>query len=218
VFETELLQAVYLPVESIVPAFFNPPIRTSEDAIAAIEASMREHGFHPAWPLKQGNDGRLADGHRRHMAAMRAGIKMVPVIIIKDMTSEQIWSFENGTTRRNIRPAEYAQAVAAGLDLKYIPTNIARKINHLVEMVDIEGLQKLAKEGKSPDVWTQARAIARYCEDSSPDFMRACLTWIITSSDGTMRFRQYRAMDGDPDALRDIVLQGKRLVISIHGE
>ena len=73
------------PPSSLTPYAENP--RLNDDAVEAVAASIREFGFRQ--PIVADAEGVIIVGHTRWKAAMKLGLKRVPVHVAKDLTEEQ---------------------------------------------------------------------------------------------------------------------------------
>jgi DNA modification methylase len=78
------------PITSIRPYENNPRI-IDDEAVAAVAASIKGFGFRV--PILLDKSGMIIAGHVRYKAALKLGLKQVPVIIAKDLTPEQIRAF-----------------------------------------------------------------------------------------------------------------------------
>jgi len=77
------------PIISIRPYENNP--RLNDQAVDAVVASIREYGF--LQPIVIDKAGVIIAGHTRYKAALKLGLKKVPVIVAKDLTPEQIKAY-----------------------------------------------------------------------------------------------------------------------------
>jgi DNA modification methylase len=73
------------PLDSIKPYANNP--RHNEAAVDAVANSIREFGFRQ--PLVVDQDGVIVVGHTRYLAAIKLGLKVVPVHVARDLTAAQ---------------------------------------------------------------------------------------------------------------------------------
>ncbi len=78
-----------IPIEQIKPYEKNP--RRNEQAVEIVMQSIKEFGFRNPILLDQNNE--IIAGHTRLKAAIKLGIKEVPVIRINDLTPEQVKAF-----------------------------------------------------------------------------------------------------------------------------
>src|SRR5215467_2844395 len=76
-------------ISSVKPYPGNP--RINDQAVDAVAASIREFGFRQ--PIVVDADGVIIVGHARYLAALKLGLKKVPVHVAKDLTPEQIRAY-----------------------------------------------------------------------------------------------------------------------------
>jgi ParB-like chromosome segregation protein Spo0J len=69
-------------IESIRPYEQNP--RLNDQAVEAVAKSLREFGFRQA--IVVDGDGVIIVGHTRYKAALKLGLKQVPVHVATDLT------------------------------------------------------------------------------------------------------------------------------------
>lgn len=74
-------------IEDLVPYENNPKLH-STDHINKLAANMQEVGF--TQPIIVDKDGVIIAGHGRRMAAMRLGMKFVPVRVMRSMTPDKV--------------------------------------------------------------------------------------------------------------------------------
>jgi DNA modification methylase len=77
------------PITSIRPYENNP--RLNDQAVDAVVASIREYGF--LQPIVIDKAGVIIAGHTRYKAALKLGLKKVPIIVAKDLSPEQIKAY-----------------------------------------------------------------------------------------------------------------------------
>lgn len=103
-----------LDVDSIeVEDGFNPRTCFDEDALSELEASIREEGLLSALTVRPGSDGAymLVAGERRLIAAKRAGLSKVPVVI-HDGSGGTAAALAENLIREDLDPIETAQALS----------------------------------------------------------------------------------------------------------
>jgi DNA modification methylase len=76
-------------IEEIKPYAGNP--RANDHAVEAVAASIREFGFRQ--PIVVDETGTILAGHTRYKAALKLGLKKVPVHVAKDLTPAQIKAY-----------------------------------------------------------------------------------------------------------------------------
>lgn len=116
---------------------FNPRTSFDEDGLAELEASIREHGVVQAPTVRPAKDGgyTVIAGERRLIAAKRAGVKRVPVVI---------------------REGEGARAAALAENLireDLDPIDTARALSDLAEAEGLATHAKLAERVKKSPSW-----------------------------------------------------------------
>src|SRR5262249_18416043 len=108
-------------ISRVKPYEKNP--RLNDDAVDAIKVSIREFGFRQ--PIVVDADGVIICGHTRYKAALKLGLKKVPVHVAKDLTSEQIKAYriaDNQTSSLSdwdyaLLPLELAELQGMNYDL-----------------------------------------------------------------------------------------------------
>ncbi|MBR3767065.1 MAG: ParB/RepB/Spo0J family partition protein [Clostridia bacterium] len=106
--------SVLLPIGDIEPDRGQPRTKFSEEALAELEASIREFGILQPLLVRPMSDGsyRIVAGERRYRAARRAGLNEVPVIIksLTDTEAAAIALIEN-LQREDLNPIEEAAGI-----------------------------------------------------------------------------------------------------------
>jgi DNA modification methylase len=107
------------PLADIKPYPNNP--RINEHAVAAVAASIRAFGFRQ--PIVVDEDGVILAGHTRYKAALRLGLKQVPVHVARGLTPDQARAYrlaDNKTAElAHWDEAMLAQELAALQDLQF---------------------------------------------------------------------------------------------------
>ena len=83
------IEIIMMPVSSIRPYENNP--RKNDNAVDKVAASIQEFGFKV--PMILDKNGVIVAGHTRLKAALKLGLKEVPVILADDLTDEQVKAF-----------------------------------------------------------------------------------------------------------------------------
>lgn len=83
-----------MKVTAIKPDPDQPRRTFNPEKMQALEASMRDDGFRPAYPIIINGGNIIVDGERRWRAAKKVGIKEVPVEIRKDITKAERLMFQ----------------------------------------------------------------------------------------------------------------------------
>jgi ParB-like chromosome segregation protein Spo0J len=76
-------------ITAVQPYDRNP--RINDGAVDAVAASLREFGFRQ--PIVVDQFGTIIAGHVRHKAAIKMGMKKVPVYVATDLTPEQVRAY-----------------------------------------------------------------------------------------------------------------------------
>jgi ParB family chromosome partitioning protein len=104
--------ATRLDVEAIQPNPYQPRKNFDPEKIEELAVSLRSSGIIQPLVVRKGSDGyELIAGERRWRAAIKAGLKEVPVII-KDVSDDQVLklSLIENLQRENLNPVEEAEA------------------------------------------------------------------------------------------------------------
>jgi DNA modification methylase/ParB-like chromosome segregation protein Spo0J len=80
------IQIEHWRVDRLIPNDANPRTHTPEQ-VAQIAASILEFGF--VNPILTGSDGRIIAGEGRHRAALKLGLRKVPVIVLEHLSEIQ---------------------------------------------------------------------------------------------------------------------------------
>lgn len=86
------------PTEAIKP-YDNNPRRISPEAIDKVAASINEFGFRQ--PIVVDKDYVVIVGHTRLQAAIKLGLKQVPVNVVDNLTPEQIKAYRIADNKTN---------------------------------------------------------------------------------------------------------------------
>jgi hypothetical protein len=131
------MKITMMDVAHIVPYERNPRI-ISEAAVDAVAASIQQFGFRQ--PIVVDTNNVIIVGHARYRAALKLGLKKVPVHVATDLTPEQIKAYriaDNKTAEMSdwnydLLPIELAELQAADYDLSLIsfdPDEVARLLS-----------------------------------------------------------------------------------------
>lgn len=74
------------PLDRLIPSDMNPRTHTAEQVVK-IAGSIREFGF--VNPILTGPDGRIIAGEGRYRAALKLGLRNVPVIVLEHLSEIQ---------------------------------------------------------------------------------------------------------------------------------
>ena len=102
------MQIEIRPIDQIKPYPGNP--RQNDAAVDAVGASIKEFGFRQ--PIVVDGDGVIIVGHTRYKAALKLGLKQVPVHVATDLTPAQA---------RAYRIADNATNEIAGWNYELLP-------------------------------------------------------------------------------------------------
>ena len=116
------MRIIEVAIDSIYPYPDNP--RRNDKAVDAVAESIRQFGFKN--PIIVDDDYVIISGHTRRLAALKLGLKEVPVYVASDMTPEQVRAF---------RLADNRVAEIADWDVKLLREEIAK-----IMTVDLESL------------------------------------------------------------------------------
>lgn len=119
------------PIERIKPAPEQPRLRFEEGALESLAESIRTHGvLQPLVVRPDGDDYILIAGERRYIAAKRAGLPSVPVVIrdVPEPAAYELSLVEN-LQRQDLDPVEEAQAYAHLVeDFDYTHEQVANRV------------------------------------------------------------------------------------------
>ena len=90
-----MVEAVMMEIDSITPYENNP--RRNAKAVDAVANSIKEFGFKN--PIIVDKNNVIISGHTRRLAAIKLGLKQVPVIIGDDLTDAQVKAFRLADNR-----------------------------------------------------------------------------------------------------------------------
>lgn len=82
-------------INEVIPYEKNP--RRNEKAVEAVANSIKEFGWKNPIIVDRGMV--IISGHTRRLAALKLGLKTVPVVIADDMTDEQVRAFRLADNR-----------------------------------------------------------------------------------------------------------------------
>lgn len=83
------MKVVNRDISSIKPYENNP--RQNKDAVESVAKSIKEFGFRQ--PIVVDSESIIIVGHTRYLAALKLGLKKVPVHVATDLTSEQVSAY-----------------------------------------------------------------------------------------------------------------------------
>lgn len=83
------MQIIFMPLKDIKPYEKNP--RYNKNAVSEVAKSISEYGFNV--PIVVDNENVIITGHTRYEASKQLGLKVVPVIIAKNLTPKQVKAY-----------------------------------------------------------------------------------------------------------------------------
>ncbi|MBU0639312.1 MAG: ParB N-terminal domain-containing protein [Planctomycetes bacterium] len=109
-------------IDRVRPYEKNP--RRNDKAVQAVADSIREFGFRQ--PIVVDSDGVIVVGHTRYKAALKLGLKTIPVHVAGDLTPQQARAYrladnrtaENAEWDVDLLPIELGELRDGGFDLK----------------------------------------------------------------------------------------------------
>jgi DNA modification methylase len=118
------MQVTLWPIERVKPYDRNP--RQNDAAVDGVAASIREFGFRQ--PIVVDEAGVIIVGHTRWKAALKLGLKKVPVHVAKDLTPAQIKAYRIADNKTNelaewdetLLPLELADLQALNFDMSLL--------------------------------------------------------------------------------------------------
>jgi len=198
----ETNKIIMVPLESLRPAPWNPPQRTTRQALKELQESIRARGI--IVPLVIDTNGNVIDGHRRLACAKALGLQVVPAVVVQADSS--LYSELNDVTRR-LNGKEWLHVFARGVQAGKAHNK------HLVEIERLCGremIERMRRENLSSSVYKVARAVCRYTGTDPADdkWMRTVITWIV---EGHRQAMAHWAMaDGiKPQRLYEVVRDGR---------
>lgn len=171
--EDEKLKFCYMETDKIKGKAYNPPSRTEPRALSVLLESIRQYGI--LNPLTIGQDGILADGHRRLECAKRLGIEKVPCVIT--WVSSDISYNEQNTSPRRLTPNEALYVLLSGG--KSNPRTAAQ-FERYSKLLGVSIMEKLCDMGLSlGGLKTNEASIKAVLGDDVNDAMlKKALVWI----------------------------------------
>ena len=130
-----MVKAVMMDIGALIPYENNP--RRNEKAVEAVANSIRDFGFKN--PIIVDKDNVIISGHTRRLAALKLGLKEVPVIVGDDLTDAQVKAF---------RLADNRVAELAVWDEDLLKQEMAKAVGmNLAEYgFDTEAIEKVIQE------------------------------------------------------------------------
>lgn len=113
-----MAQIEEVPIGDIRPYARNP--RRNDDSVDAVASSIKAFGFRA--PIIVDGDGTIIAGHTRWKAAKKLGLKTVPVIYARDLTTEQAEAYriaDNSAGSRSTWDEDLLQEILAEIGEAY---------------------------------------------------------------------------------------------------
>jgi ParB-like chromosome segregation protein Spo0J len=141
----------YWNIEKVKPYPGNP--RRNDRAVEAVAKSIQEFGFRQ--PIVVDSAGVIICGHTRYKAALKLGLKTVPVHVAADLTPQQARAYriadnraaENSEWDVDLLPIELGELRDGGTDLKLLGFTDKELAEYLREFdTDLEGGEADAEE------------------------------------------------------------------------
>lgn len=199
-------------VDSLKFAPFNPPSRTTPQAVANLKAHIDGAGKIIS-PIIVTVDSYVADGHRRLTAARELGWEYVPVIR-EDYNLPDLWCFLNGGNL-SVKRRTWMQAVREGMPLDNLPELDHKLISDLIRVVGRKTFEKLSDDGHGPSIVLVAQQIAHYCGDDSDKFVKKIILWFVEC--GTLRDAKTAKQGGCPPEILISAIEDGRSIRQTWG-
>lgn len=201
------------PVEKVKVAHFNPSKRIDRSKLTGLLLSVREHGI--LEPLVLAHDLVLADGHRRLACAKLLKLECVPVAIYKEskLDAPSLWVVLNSDTMA-LTPTQWLAAISSGLplDTPGFPESLKKRVEKLIELVGLGGIDLLVEQGRSPYIIDAADRVAKFCDRRDDDeFYKQCVDWLIYVGN-SFNVRVAIEEDIPPDVLVEAIEEAKPLM------
>ena len=118
------MQVEQWEIERVKPYDKNP--RRNDKAVEAVAKSIREFGFRQ--PIVVDKDGVIVVGHTRYKAALKLGLKTVPIHVAADLSPQQARAYRLADNRTaetaewdvDLLPIELGELRDGGTDLKLL--------------------------------------------------------------------------------------------------
>jgi hypothetical protein len=167
-------------ISKLSGSLFNSPERIEPKNIKDLVESMKKDGFWNWMPIITGNDGRVADGHRRLAAAAVVGIEKVPVERVNIETAV-LWANINLMHRR-MKTREIASAYQSGARsaIDHLPNiETTKTLRKIIAIGGEELLRKVVETKTSPNIIIRARWVANYCGEGTDEFVVRAANWLM---------------------------------------
>lgn len=163
-----------LPTSTLIPAPYNPAIRTEKTVLKTLLDSIKQFGI--MYPIMIDKNRRVIDGHRRLACAKQLKLKTVPTFLSDTkLSTDKVYELVN-TTSRKMSPNEMIYVYING---GHVPKRIEKQISQLKEIVGAEELKRLGNRYVSIAVLSMGKKIGMHCNDLSPEFIKKAILWTI---------------------------------------
>jgi hypothetical protein len=160
-------------VDSLKFAPHNPKGRTEVRKLKALVRSMSEIGL--IYPIVVDEANVVIDGHRRATAARELGWEELPAIVMAG-DRDAIYASVNVTAKK----MGGNDALTVWLKNPAAVTHQMRwQFERAERVVGRPLLERVCDAGLSLRVYRTADQIARYCDDDSPETVKAILEWLL---------------------------------------
>lgn len=176
-------EIVYMDPNDLIPYEYNP--REHNDEIEIITNSIKKFKFPPSKAIEVNEDLVILNGHGRRLAAIKAGLKEVPVLIRDDLTEEEqmAWRIVDNQTSDlsgwNIELLDQQKELlsASGWDLESFGLSLPEDYGWGDDEGDEEETETIA-----PTVAEESHKLIMFCEtqEEEDDVMAFALSKGIT--------------------------------------
>jgi ParB family chromosome partitioning protein len=180
-----------LELELLLPSRTNPRRDWNEDALNELTASIREHGIQSPLLVRSITEAEggvlsknfeIVAGHRRHLAARRAGLKVAPCIVrhLTDEEAAEIALIDN-LQRVDIPPMDEAEAFGELLDrllsLPAVAAKVGKEVAYVAKALKLRSLTEPARMALTEKLVTidHARLLCRLAEEEQNEALKWCL-------------------------------------------
>lgn len=202
-----------LKVGDIKAAPYNPANRVAERKLKQLADSMSRYGL--IYPVVVDAEHTLIDGHRRRAAAQMLGWETIPAVLMNGGTDrDAVYASVNETS------AKMAGNDALGVWLqnpKAVGRRQASTFESMAASIGRDLVQKVFDDGMSSRVFSTAKRICRYCDDTSDGTVRAVVEWLLQYA---VIGRVMKAMEAgeDPRTIMKAVKQKKPIRLRLTVE
>lgn len=188
-----------LSTSVLIPAIYNPKIRTGKKELKSLLSSVKEFGI--MYPILVDSKKRIIDGHRRLECAKILKLKTVPTFTSDSkLSNDKCYEMVN-TTSRKMSPNEMIYVYINGGKVSKV---VEKQIKQLKETVGLTELKRLGNSYVSISIFYTGKRIANYCNQSaSKEFIKSAILWTIKHK---MTYQVRKAME---DGISIVTLKNK---------